>query len=128
MKKHRKPFAAAALIAVLLAVPLAAAAQIAGTWVGKTEVPGVGPDEITLVLKEANGSVTGTISDAAGSITSATEIKDVKWAGTELSYSFALPDGAKVTVTSRLEDGKLNGSWTHEQGSTGTFVMEKKKD
>ncbi len=103
------------------------ATNIAGTWIGTTEVPNVGPDEITLVLKKAKTGYAGTIADAKAVIAPATELKDVSFADGVLSCSFSLADGATVSMKVKAEGGKLTGSWTHEQGDTGPITFEKKK-
>jgi len=53
------------------------AADLSGTWVGWTEVPNVGPDEVTLVLNKTEKGYNGTISDNQAVMNSNTDIKDV---------------------------------------------------
>jgi len=121
-----RPILAIAILSALLFASAAQAADIAGTWSGKTEVPGQGTDQVTLVLKKAaNGSYTGTISDSLGMIAAGTEIKNATWTDNVLAFSFMLADGAEVKLTGRFEDGKLNGAWSHQGGDTGTIVLEK---
>jgi hypothetical protein len=118
----------AVAVAVLLVASSLEAADIAGTWVGKTDVPQQGPDEITLVLvKSASGAYTGTISDAVGTIAPCTPIAGVSWEKDVLTFSFKLADQTSVTLTARFEGGKLVGNWTHEQGATGAITLEKQK-
>ena len=57
-------FVLLAALAGLLAY--AAAPDITGTWIGKTEVPNAGVDELTLVIKKTATGFTGTLSHAAG--------------------------------------------------------------
>ena len=121
-----RPILAAAIVVMLLCAGAAYAAEIAGTWVGKTEVPG-GTDEVTLVLKKTDtGSYAGTVSDSMGQVPEGTEIKNVTWSDNVLVFAFALADGASVKLTLRLESGKLNGNWVHEGGDSGSIVLEKK--
>ena len=111
--RRRRTLTVAILIALLFTAA-AGAADITGTWVGKTETPG-GTDQVTLVLKKADtNSYAGTISDSVGQIAPATEIKNVTWSDNVLVFSFPLTDGANVKLTLRLEEGKLNGNWVHE--------------
>jgi hypothetical protein len=117
---------AIAILSALLLANAAQAADITGTWRGKTEVPQQGPDEVTIVLKKtATGAYAGTISDSLAVIAAATEIKDITWADNVFTCSFPLANGANVKLTCRLEDGRLNGTWVHEQGDTGSIVLEK---
>jgi hypothetical protein len=121
-----RPILAIVIVSALLLASAAQAADITGTWSGKTDVPEQGTDQVTLVLKKAaKGSYEGTISDSMGMIAAGTEIKNVTWADDVLTFSFTLTDGAEVKLTCRLENGKLNGGWTHQGGSTGTVVLEK---
>ena len=54
----------AALVA--LTVPLRAAENPVGTWVGITEVPDQGADEVTLTIAKSDGGYTGTMTDSLG--------------------------------------------------------------
>jgi hypothetical protein len=124
---RRRPFLAFAIVITLLFAAAAYAAEITGTWIGKTEVPRQGTDQVTLVLKKTNtGSYAGTVSDSLGQIPDGTEIKNISWSDNVLVFSLALADGANVKLTLRLEEGKLNGNWVHEGGDTGSIVLEKK--
>jgi hypothetical protein len=117
---------ATGFVAALLFASAAQAAEITGTWSGKTEVPGQGTDQVTVVFKKtATGAYAGTISDSIGMIAAGTEIKNITWADNVLTCSFALSDGANIKLTARLVEGKLNGTWLHEQGDSGPIVFEK---
>ncbi len=125
MKRSRCMLVVAILSALVLGAS-AEAAEIAGTWVGKTEVPDQGADQVTLVLKKAaGGTYTGTIVDTLGQIAPGTEIGGVKWENDTLTCAFKLTDGSVVTMTVRFQAGKLDGSWTHEEGATGAITFEK---
>jgi hypothetical protein len=124
--KSRLVLAVPILVALLFAAA-AYAAEVTGTWVGKTEVPGQGTDEVTMVLKKTGtGAYAGTISDSAAQIAPGTPIKNISWADNVLTCSFPLADGANIKMTVKLENGKLNGNWVHEQGDSGAILFEKK--
>ena len=42
--------------------------DINGTWIGTTEVPEQGTDQVTMVLKKAENGYTGTIADSLAMI------------------------------------------------------------
>jgi Flp pilus assembly secretin CpaC len=124
--RHRIALAVPVLVALLFATA-ADAAEITGSWVGKTEVPGQGTDQVTMVLKKTStGAYAGTISDSLGQITPDTEIKNISWTNDALTCSFPLADGSNIKMTVQLAEGKLSGDWVHEQGETGPIVFEKK--
>ncbi len=107
--------------------PSLQAADLSGTWIGKTEVPNVGTDEITLVLKKAEKSYSGTISDNQAVIDANTEIKDVAIDGEKLSFIFSLADGNLITIKLTVAGDKMTGQWEHPEGSTGTIELIRKK-
>ncbi|MBM3311151.1 MAG: hypothetical protein FJY80_06560 [Candidatus Aminicenantes bacterium] len=114
-------------MAVLAGGALASAPDIVGTWVGKTEIPEAGLDEVTMVLTKAETGYAGTASDTLGYLAPSTELKDVKLEGSELSYTFPLVDGQTVVIRLTVEGEKMTGAWTTSEGSTGSITFEKKK-
>ncbi len=118
--------------AVALAAGSEAAAQrsaksIAGVWVGPTEVPGHGTDQMTVTVTRTGSGLAGTIADSLGVIAPATPIKNLRFADKLLSGSFPLADGAIVTLKVKLEGGSLKGQWSHEAGDVGEITLERKK-
>ena len=103
------------------------AVDLSGTWVGKTEVPNQGIDEVTIILKLGEKDYTGTIGDSLGMIVADTEIKDAKFDGTTLTCNFALIDGTVIGLRLKLEGDKLKGQWEHPEGDVGTLEFERKK-
>jgi hypothetical protein len=103
------------------------AADLSGTWVGWTEVPNVGPDEVTLVLNKTEKGYNGTISDNQAVMNSNTEIKDVSIDGEKLSFVFPLSDGSLIITKLVVADDKMTGHWEHPEGTTGTIELVKKK-
>ncbi len=121
--------AAAALLGMITLTGLAQKApDLRGTWIGKTEVPGVGMIDVTLVLKKAEKSYTGTISsDNQAVISPNTEIRDVTIDGEKLSYIFPLADGSLLLMKLVAAGDKMTGHWEHPAGSTGAMEFVKKK-
>jgi hypothetical protein len=107
--------------------PSLQAADLSGTWIGRTEVPDVGTDEVTLVLKKAEKSYSGTITDNQAVINPNTEIKDVAIDGEKLSFIFSLADGNLITIKLTVAGDKMTGHWEHPEGSTGTIELIRKK-
>jgi len=106
---------------------VAAAPDFTGTWLGSTEVPDVGTDQVTLVVKKAEAGYAVTISDSAQMITPNTEARDVKVDGEAIGFWFALASGESVSVQLKIAGDTLTGGWTHESGSTGALTLERKK-
>ncbi len=128
MKKAKWILAAVAFLGVLALNSLAQKApDLSGTWIGKTEVPDVGTDEVTLVLKKAEKSYAGTVSDNQGVIIANTEIRDVTIEGEKFSFVFPLADGNFVTINMTVAGDKMTGYWEHPAGSTGAIEFIKKK-
>ncbi len=113
----------------VIALPRANAADFSGTWLGKTNVPSLGPDEITIVLKNEKDSYTGlVVLDTLEIIVPDTPIQNIEVEGNTVTFMFPLIDGAMLSCNLTLEDDKLDGYWTHPSGSKGVFVLEKKQE
>ena len=120
-----KIFVLLAALAGLLAY--AAAPDIAGTWIGKTEVPNAGVDELTLVIKKTATGFAGTFSDTLGQLNKDSEITAVKLEGDELSFNFPLADGTLMTAKVKVDGDQMTGTWGHPEGSVGSMTFERKK-
>jgi hypothetical protein len=105
----------------------ATAPDIAGTWIGKTEVPNVGVDELTLVITKTTTGYSGTFSDAQGVLNKDSEITAVKLEGDELSFDFPLADGTPMVAKLKVDGDKMTGTWGHPEGDVGTMTFERKK-
>lgn len=131
MKKAGWALAAAILLGVTGLTGLAQEApNLDGTWVGKTDIPGVGTVEMTLVLKRAEKSYCGTISishsGGEGVIQASTEIRDVTTDGEKFSFVFPLTDGSLVLLKLVVAGGQMTGQWEHASGSTEAVELVKK--
>jgi hypothetical protein len=118
-----------AMVSFVMAVPRADTVDFSGSWLGKTNVPSLGPDEITLVLKSEKDSYTGSaVNDTLEIITPDTPIQNIEVEGSVISLQFPLIDGAVLSCSFTLEEDKLDGYWTHPSGSKGVFVLEKMQE
>jgi hypothetical protein len=128
MKKVKAALGLLALgLIFVLSITSAQAIDLSGTWIGKTEVPDMGADEVTLVLKKVENGYSGTISDSLNVVAADTEIKDATIENDVLSFTFPLADGAIITMKLTVSENKLSGQWEHPEGSTGAieFVLKK---
>ena len=129
MRKAKGILAAAAVFGWTALAGLAQGApDLGGTWIGKTDVPGVGPTEITLVLKKADKSYSGTIASGNQAVISGSpEIKDLAADGEKLGFVFPLADGTLLFMKLAVAGDKMTGHWEHPFGSTGAVELVKKK-
>ena len=103
--------------------------DISGTWVGETEVPDQGTDELTLVLEKKEGEYTGTTSDFLGMLDE-TECEDIEFKDSNLSFNFSIYDGEStmtVYITLTVEGDTMTGYWETEDGGTGSIKLKKKE-
>ena len=102
-------------------------ADISGTWVGETEVPEQGTDEMTLVIEKTDGEYAATISDSFGMLMD-TECEDLEYKNDTLSFNMSIFDGYSdmtVYITLKVEGDTMAGHWETEDGNTGEITMEK---
>jgi hypothetical protein len=102
-------------------------ADISGTWIGETEIPEQGTDEMTLVIEKEDGDYTATISDSFGMLMD-TECEDLEYTTDTLSFNIAIFNGSSdmiVYITLKVEGDSMTGHWETEDGSTGEITMEK---
>ncbi len=104
--------------------------DISGTWVGTTDFPTTPDiDPVTLILKKAGTSYTGTITVANAKEVALENFK-VEDEDT-ISFTFLLPignDKAKVKarldiINDKVEGNKLMGAWTLETGEYGSLDL-----
>ncbi|MCJ7681824.1 MAG: hypothetical protein MUP70_13930 [Candidatus Aminicenantes bacterium] len=127
MRKYVSLLTLVAMMLVFCGLSLYAA-DISGTWIGTTEVPDFGEDELTVVLKKTESGYEGTFTDSAGMADNA-ELKDVVYEGTQLTFNFEIYNGMEYqTVSCALEvkDDTMTGSWETGDGSSGSIEMTKK--
>jgi hypothetical protein len=118
---------AVAFVALTTGSLIAAQNSVVGTWIGQTQVPDQGADQVTLTLTKTKSGFAGAVADSLGLIAAATEIKDLTFVNGELAGSFPLTDGAVVKLKMKLDGDKLKGQWEHESGDVGELVLERKK-
>lgn len=103
--------------------------DLSGTWVGQTEVPDQGTDELTFVLEKTNGEYTGTASDSLGMLEDV-ECEDIEFNDGTLTFHFSIFDGYEymtVWMALKVEGDMMSGYWEVEDGTTGAVEMERVK-
>jgi hypothetical protein len=122
------------LMTVFAGVLCAQVPDISGTWVGTTDFPNTADiDPVTLMLKQAGTSYTGTITVATAKEVALENFK-IEDEDT-ISFTFLLLVGNdKVKVKARLDlitdkliGSKLMGAWTLETGEYGGLDLTRKK-
>lgn len=113
----------AALVA--LAVPLWAAENPVGTWVGTTEVPDQGADGVTLTIAKSDGGYTGTMTDSLGMV-AREPLRDIEFAEGVLTFGFSLTDGTAMKMKLKIAGDKMSGEWQHPEGDAGAITLERK--
>ena len=104
--------------------------DISGTWVGETEVPDQGTDEMTLVIEKSGDDYSATISDSFGMLMD-TECEDFEYKNDTLSFNVSIFDGYSdmtVYITLKVEGDSMMGNWETDDGNTGEITMEKQSD
>ena len=123
----RKGLLILAVIAVTLpSVPLGAAEDPVGEWIGTTEVPDQGTDQVVLTIRKADGGYGGLMTDSLGMVAKV-DLQDVQFADGILSFGFSLTDGAQMTMKLKVTGDKMTGEWRHPEGDVGTITFERKK-
>jgi hypothetical protein len=115
------------LLVLAIAVSFSQEADLSGTWVGTTEVPEQGTDEVTLTLQRSNGEYLGTISDTLG-MAQDEECEDIQFKEGTLTFYFSIFDGYEymtVYMTLTVEGDKMSGYWETEDGTSGSVELER---
>ncbi|MGB6338167.1 MAG: hypothetical protein WBF32_00165 [Candidatus Aminicenantaceae bacterium] len=103
--------------------------DISGTWVGETEIPDQGTDELTLILEKAGDGYAATLSDSFGMLMDA-ECEDLEYEDNVLTFNFSINDEYSsmiVYITLKVDGNAMTGQWETGEGDTGAINMEKKE-
>lgn len=117
----------AAAVVMMVTRPMpAGAADIAGKWIGVTEVPDQGTDVVTMIIVRTEGGFAVTLSDSLGVVAADAGVRDVKLENDVLTFHFTITDGAVLTMRLAVAGEKMLGQWEHPEGNTGAIVFERK--
>jgi hypothetical protein len=125
--KTRPALWAFALAGLLALAASAAAPDFVGTWIGKTDVPDQGTDELTLVIVKTATGFEGTFKDAMGMIAPETKVANAKVDGATMTFNFALTDGTTLVGLVKIDGDKMTGQWDHPDGESAPWTFERKK-
>jgi hypothetical protein len=125
MLKHALLVLVAAAM-VLLPASLRAAEDPAGLWVGTTEVPDQGTDQVTLTITKTADGYGGTMSDSLNMVAKEA-LRDVQFAAGTLKFGFTLTDGSPMTMRLTISGDKMTGEWQTADGETGAITFERRK-
>ena len=114
------------IAAALLSAPLRAAEDPAGLWIGTTEVPNQGTDQVRLAIARIDGGYGGLMTDSLG-LVSGESLRDVQFADGVLTFGFSLTEGAQMTMKLKVTGDKMAGEWHHPEGDAGAVTFERKK-
>ena len=116
----------AVIAAALLSAPLRAAEDPAGLWIGTTEVPDQGTDQVRLAITRIDGGYGGLMTDSLR-VVAGDALRDVRFADGVLTFGFSLTDGTAMTMTLKVTGEKMAGEWRHPEGDSGAITFERKK-
>ena len=126
MSARERPVLLLVLLGSLVAAPLRAAEDPVGMWVGTTEVPNQGTDQVTLTIEKTGDGYTGTMSDSLG-VVAQQSLREIRFAHGALSFGFMLTDGTPMTMRLTVTGDKLAGLWQTPDDETGAITFGRKK-
>ena len=114
--------------AAMVSVPavLRAAEGPAGLWVGTTNVPDQGTDQVSLSITTTADGYGGTMSDSLN-VVAKEALRDVRFADGVLRFGFTLTDGTLMKMTLTLSGDKMAGEWETADGEVGAIIFERKQ-
>lgn len=117
------------IIAVLSVMSILsyASVDIAGTWLGSTEVPDIGLDEFKLVFEKADGVYTGKMYDEFGMI-EGVECEEIVFEGDSLKFHVEFFNGMDyitVYLVFTVSQDALEGTWEAATGDVGEINFKR---
>jgi hypothetical protein len=125
---RRIPWVLCALVLLCAGLTAASQADLTGTWLGSTQVPNVGEDKITLVLKRDAGAYGGIVSDTAGMVAEQA-IRNVTFEAGVLTFDISVDDGSAtfpVHIAVKIDGDKMTGAWSTEEGESAEITLARK--
>ena len=116
----------AVIAAALLSAPLRAAEDPAGLWIGTTEVPNQGTDQVRLAIARIDGGYGGLMTDSLG-VVAGEPLREVTFADGALAFGFTLTDGTQMRMKLKVTGDRMAGEWQTPDGEAGAITFERKK-
>jgi hypothetical protein len=116
------------LVVFLPVISFGQEVDLTGTWIGSTEVPDQGTDEMTLVIQKEEGEYAATISDTLGMLQD-TECEDFEFKDGTLSFTLTIFDGYEsmtVWISLDVDGDNMSGYWEVADGTQGAIAFERK--
>jgi hypothetical protein len=101
--------------------------DLTGTWIGSTEVPDQGTDEMTLVIKKEEGEYTATLTDTLGMLAE-TECEEIEFKDGTLTFHFTISEGMDsftVWITLEVDGDTMKGYWETADGDQGDIELKR---
>jgi len=124
-----RQFAIVLLVAALasMAAPLRAAEDPVGLWLGTTDVPNQGTDQVRLAVTKVDGRLGGLMTDSLN-VVAGEPLREVTFADGVLTFGFSLTDGAQMRMKLKVTGDKMAGEWQTPDGEVGAITFERKKE
>jgi len=100
--------------------------DLSGTWDGQAVTPDGTEVPLTLTLKKAEADYAGTVAAMGQDIS----LEKAKFENGTLTFEFLFSPGGesfRVTMELKLDGEKLAGTWTSDQGDSGSAAFERRK-
>jgi len=100
--------------------------DLSGTWDGQAVTPDGTEVPLTLTLKKAEADYAGTV----GAMGQDFSLEKAKFENGTLTFEFLFSPGGesfRVTMELKLDGEKLAGTWTSDQGDSGSAAFERRK-
>lgn len=121
------------LILALFAAPSEALDKVnlVGTWVGEATLEGQPPNELTLVMVEKDGELSGTITGQYGTLVD-TPLENIKVENGTFTFEIMIPTGGgdiQAVFKMTVEGDTMKGEFElPEMGASGTWEAVRQKE
>jgi len=100
--------------------------DLSGTWDGQAVTPDGTEVPLTLTMKKAEADYSGTV----GAMGQDFSLENAKFKDGTLTFEFPFSSGGeslRITMELKLDGEKLAGTWTSDQGDSGSAAFERRK-
>lgn len=106
-----------------LCVSAVMAGSVAGEWDFKAKSSDGQVFDLTLVLKEVGGKLSGTLGSYDGNV----PLENIKMEQDKLIFELTTPDVITYTATIVVKDDSMEGTYKGDDGSSGTITAKRAK-
>lgn len=112
------------VMVVFLGTSLVMAGSLAGSWDFTAKSSNGETFDLTLVLKEVDGKLTGDLGNYEGSM----PLDKVKSDSDKLTFDVTTPDGVTYSSDLTVKGETMEGTYKGDDGSTGKITAKKAKE